>query len=510
LFSLYQLLWQQGCEKTNASSNQNIKPAIQCRSDLLTYTLQFLLSNRSVFDHQSDYYRITFLPSLLASWKRHWPKGLLISDPDIPNRDPLLITANTDTIEKVTGNFSDKAASTLNTMLSKNDVSAKFEPLNYRTPLDNWSAQTKDLDKTLIAGLGGFIPATDIQQLDQQLKEKSLAKTQKIKLSCQIAEKILRNKISRIKFSCESPETANSKHVNIMGRFELANKKWQSGKLSRLTFDRQTQLDLILKSTAINTGSEKYNAQLEIFTSSNFSQQNDLLTARISSGNAIKSLNLSWRKGSTGKYPAELVIHQDFDFVKTAIAKMAKMTASNETDALSDKPFRRASVMKFILNDLGAPANHWCCVDDNGLPDARLQDPDNEAVIVAQAANPEIAPFYHYCATCHRTSNHQPPNFLQGNEEQVTKQISQCAERIYFRLSMWHQKAQQRAKSPMPPVTALHNLGFSQLRWTTSDELLSLKHATEKLITRKTGKQPDIEQFIKTGFSNLPECLSDS
>lgn len=508
LFSLYQLLWQKGCDTANGSTHQNQQDAIQCRSNLLIFILQYLLSNNSVFDYQSEYYKNKFLPSLKASWKQHWPEGLLIPDPDIPNRDPLLITTNNHTVEKVVGDFSEQASSTLNTMLSKNDVSEKFEPLNYRPPLENWNTQSANLDKKLVAGLASFIPTTDILRLDQQLKTIESVQTQKIYLNCLVDDNRTSAQKRRVKFSCESPNTSDNAKTSLKGRFFLVGDKWQSGKLSRLIIDGQTQFDLVLKGNTNKNNSEKYNARLQLYTSNNFSQNDNLLTARTPGGNAIDKFSLSWRKGTTGEYSAELVIRNDFDSVKASIDKLAKMTAGNESDAFSDKPFRRTALMKFILGDIGAPTSDWCCVDDSGLPEARLQDPDNKVDIVSQAANPEIAPFYHYCATCHRTSNKQPPNFLQGDEKQVEQKISQCAERIYFRLSMWHQNTQDRAKSPMPPVTALHNLGFTQSRWATSDELLSLKHAVEKLITVKTGKQPDIKQLIKTGFGGLPECLA--
>ena len=90
-FALYQLLWQQGCEAPtqqarSTSQNENTQlSAIRCRANLLTYILQFLLSHEAGYDDHSDYYRDTVVPALTKNWTNHWPNGLLIPDPDIPN-----------------------------------------------------------------------------------------------------------------------------------------------------------------------------------------------------------------------------------------------------------------------------------------------------------------------------------------------------------------------------------------------------------------------------------------
>ncbi|WP_455376637.1 hypothetical protein, partial [Kaarinaea lacus] len=327
---------------------------------------------------------------------------------------------------------------------------------------------------------------------------------------CVTDDNKLDNISRRVKFVCETTKNTINKHLVIKGRFEFSEKKWHTGKLSRLVIDGQPQFDLILQGAEINSKGKQHKVRLHIYTSNNFGQKDTLLTARMHNGNAIDSLTISWSKEPGENSSGELVVRNDFDIVKKTIEKLAKLTAKNQSDALSEKPFRRAPIMQAILNNPEASNFNWCCLNGASLPKASLQDPDNEVVIVSQAANPEIAPFYHYCSACHRTSHNQPPNFLQGDEEQVAQRISHCAERIYFRLSMWHQGIENRTKSPMPPVTALHKLGFTQLRWAASDELLSLTHAAAKLIAKKTGAQPDLEQFIKTGFNNLPECLPES
>jgi len=508
LFSLYQLLWQQGCEPVADKSENHRDMAIQCRRDLLTYVLQYLLSNRSVYDNQTQYYQKSFLPALHNSWQQHWPEGLLVSDPNIPNRDPLLITADTATVAKVTGNYSEKASNTLNTMLAKNDVSEKFEPLNYRAPLEHWTSDLPGLDKLLITGLASFIPSTDIQHLDNYLTSQPATSLTTINLSCTTDEVVISAGKQRVRFNCESADPKRPQQIQIKGRFFKTGNNWQEGKVSRLIVNGQPQFDLVLKSVQLSTRGSQAGAELKIYTSGNYEQKDKLLTARLPNGNSIEQFKLTWTRTLDNlTSSAKITVRSDFSRVTKAIDALVTQTNEDKTDALANRPFRRAAIMKSVLDNLGAPLDNWCCAENTGLPAAKLQDPNNEVVIVSQGANPEIAPFYHYCSACHRTSNRQPPNFLQGDEQQVAQNISQCAERIFFRLSMWHRATDDRSKSPMPPQTALHRLGFTQARWATSDELLSLKHAAANLISRKTGNMPDIEQLIKTGFSNLPECL---
>jgi hypothetical protein len=163
--------------------------------------------------------------------------------------------------------------------------------------------------------------------------------------------------------------------------------------------------------------------------------------------------------------------------------------------------------MQALYRNLGMTDINWCCLDDSNMPAATLQDPDNTVTIVSEPANPELAPFYHYCSACHRTSSPYPANFLQGDAQQVASNIAHCAERIFYRLTMWQFNEDKRSKSPMPPATALYNLGFTQQRWATSDELLSLQRAVAGLIEKQSGTRPDLDLYTKTGFDNLRSCL---
>jgi hypothetical protein len=96
---------------------------------------------------------------------------------------------------------------------------------------------------------------------------------------------------------------------------------------------------------------------------------------------------------------------------------------------------------------------------------------------------------------------------LFGDKQQVEANIAHCAERIFFRLSMWSLKETARPKSPMPPITALSGLGLAEEFWTNSDALAELKHYVASQIQSQRGSAPNIDDLIKRGFNELEQCL---
>ncbi|MBW8372272.1 MAG: hypothetical protein K0M66_15070 [Thiobacillus sp.] len=117
LFPVWQVLWQQGCGAGEAGD--------RCRLEAFAAAL--------------DYARHGTLPApnilltLDRSWKTHWPRGLAIPNPDLPNRDPLAALPD-----------------------------ASHDPLLLRPPLETWKAP----DKTaFVVGLAGMLDVHAAQQL---------------------------------------------------------------------------------------------------------------------------------------------------------------------------------------------------------------------------------------------------------------------------------------------------------------------------------------------------------
>ena len=82
---------------------------------------------------------------------------------------------------------------------------------------------------------------------------------------------------------------------------------------------------------------------------------------------------------------------------------------------------------------------------------------------------------YRYCASCHRSDNPAPPNFLSGDVATVQSRLRQCAPRIFYRLATWAIGAEFRAVTPMPPMAALAAHGIDNYRWRESAELDTLR-----------------------------------
>ena len=511
-FSLYQRLWQQGCstntdadDETQKADSADPQQDIQCRANILRYVLQYRLSGDAHFDNDNEYFKTKFLPGFTTNIQHRWPEGLLIPDPDIPNRDPLLMLSKNDQLTAVGDTFTSDASQVLNTMLKNNDVPSEFEPLNPRPALMTWQANPENIN-AFIRGLSDFLSINDIEALDQHLKLKAKIKNHVKSINelvCQAQQSKTEEGSTRVKFTCHSVVAETGPVIDIKGRFYVNKDDFLEGKLSQLDYAGAHYIDLKIDTNQILSSSSKHSASFDLM--------NGNLNLRLPNGNAVGKFILQWpastASSDTLEASGQLNVLDDFSFIDTAINAMENDTLQHNGDALSDKPFRRVSIMSALSKSLILPGGDWCCLDDSGMPEAALDKPGNSETVVVQAAKPELSPFYRYCSLCHRTNQPMPPNFLQGDLTQVENNISHCAERIFFRLSMWQYDESQRSKSPMPPFTALEGLGLTYERWKTSDELTQLKHYIADVLTQQTGQAPDINAFIARGFDNLRTCL---
>ena len=120
LFAVWQMMWQQGCGEDEAGD--------RCRMAAFSAALDYTRAKKQPAD--------TALPALDRNWKSHWPQGLAIPNPDLPNRNPLDIL-----------HF------------------AAHDPLLLRQPLATWIVP----DKTaFIVGLAGMLDTAAIKQLGRR------------------------------------------------------------------------------------------------------------------------------------------------------------------------------------------------------------------------------------------------------------------------------------------------------------------------------------------------------
>lgn len=502
-FAAYQLLWREACgEQYDAAT-------IGCRANLFTFMLQHRLTGDRQFDVNSSRYRRDFLPVFAANWERRWPGGIHIPDPDIPNRNPLLVQLMA---SEVATPMPD-AADVLTRLVAQSSIRSAFEPLNPRPPLETWSPSTPGAIAHVISGLSESIAALDIRRLDEHLFErgtKSEAPRRFYYSACKFLQKTGGSQTYRLSFKCQRPEGVDTAGVTMEGRAYVEGGAVVRGAIYRITMaDLGVVRDLEIAGGTVELRNGRWLAQLQVVR--------DGLHARRADGNAVESMQLSWRNSANGPrhrttFPGDALVTviSDFSPIHRAIGEIAKHTIAGRLDAFSAKPFRRAVVMQALFAQLGMAPIEWCCADSADLPPASLDIDDGDAQLASVNADQgatAIKPFYRFCATCHRTRERFPPNFLYGDPSTVSANLAHCAERLYFRLSMWQLRPQQRPKSPMPPVHALHARKLSSEAWRDSAELTDLKHYVGGILKSQTGKEPIPATIIAREYEALRECL---
>lgn len=126
--------------------------------------------------------------------------------------------------------------------------------------------------------------------------------------------------------------------------------------------------------------------------------------------------------------------------------------------------------------------------------------------IAKQAGEPQLAPFYGYCGRCHGMSEPFPPGFLRGNADEVRAQLKQCADRIYFRLSMWQLGDDQRPKTPMPPETMLPMFNEHKSHFKDGEAISVMLKLIKPWLSADVQVSP--AQLIGRSYEQLRPCLT--
>jgi mono/diheme cytochrome c family protein len=508
LYSAYQLLWRAGCMSDNHDER-----ALRCRANLFIAALQYRLSGRQHFDSASPAYREYVVTAFARSARTRWPAGLHIPNPDLPNRDPFMSR---------TATIAENAAPTpegvsVQTSFAENvDILAVFDPLTPRRALEIWSVgQTTTLAR-LVAGLSEFLAEADVRRIDAHLyrtaTQRQIRRTV-YESDCEFRRTRRSAGGYRIDFDCWTMPVPDEHRMTLRGRFYAKDGKVTAGRLDRLKLGAAAHApeftDTDVASGTVARIGERLVATLRLARGGGHARGGD--------GDALEVMRLTWRaaepaektKTSSTSGRAILKVVHDFAPVQQAVEQMLRDTLDRKLDALSDKPFRRASLMPALFLRLGMKPLTWCCLEDVGMP-----QPVMETTAVMTAAGGQapvrpanLQPFYRYCAVCHQSNDRSPPNFLQGSANQVAANLSHCAQRLYVRLSMWRLPPEQRTKTAMPPDFALYGLHRSPQTWRDSGELAALQAYVEDALHAEGGKIPRPEEFLSRGYENLRSCL---
>ncbi|RZU02487.1 hypothetical protein [Rivibacter subsaxonicus] len=474
-----QRLWRDGCGGDDDA-------ALACRAALFSAVLQQALSGGRAFDRDARGWREQVLPTFAARGRAQWPGGLAIGNPDLPNRAPLAAEG----VEPS----------------ARLDVAAAYDPLLARPPIEVWRSDDDSLAQRAVIGLVPFIAAPDLARLDARLAARRDGATRRsLRADCRFARTpaAASDAPQRIDFSCEPSAGAAGGGLAPNGHVDVRGSRVVGGRVASL---RQGGAGGELRALELGAGplqraGQRYRARLPLRAGA--------LSARAADGNAIEAIELAWG-GAEGNASAILV--EDFAPVAAAIDSMLRSAREGRFDGFDAQAFRRARLLPALEEGLRMPRLDWCCLDARGLPAAAVDAPPTEpssppATVAAARAHES---FYRHCAGCHLTVDRFPPAFLRGDAARVDANLAQCAERLHVRLSMWQSPPGQRAKTPMPPATALRAAGSNELAWRDGTELASMRKHVAELLRQQTGRAPDVAALLAGGYERLRPCLDEA
>lgn len=443
-FALTQRLWREGCGDDEPSARR-------CRADFYVAALRHTLSGGQTTAGEGG-----FAAPLRAEARRRWPGGLLIGNPDLPNRNPL---------PEGRAWPAETAA-----RIGHSHVAAGFDPLLPRQPLRTWQPDAADALTSAVAGLAEFISAAERRQLDAALgRAAGLARSQHT-LPC-------RSEATR-RDGRRSLDCGDLQGASLTGSLTA-----DGGSLNRLTLPDGTALNRI-----------ELRPEGRRFTLRRAGHP-----ARTASGDALPGLSLT-------PDGVALEVRQDFARVEQSVNALLEHP---ETGRLfGPGAFPRQALANALLTHLGSTPTAPCCQAATALPPPQLETmavaPGHPASAGSTAGPPA---FYPYCAACHQSAETFPPNFLSGSSSEVAAKLRQCAPRLYVRLAMADLAPEQRAKTPMPPESLLPAFATDSAGWRGSPTRQTLLAEVSHWLQAETGRPPELAKLLVDGYEALRPCL---
>jgi hypothetical protein len=382
--------------------------------------------------------------------------------------------------------------------IAASNVPAALDPLNPRPAREIWQFGGAMDVYRFIPGWAKFFALDDFRAMDAFLRQQWSSKGGQRSVY-QAHCSAVRDAPGTTGFALECVSAGGAPaSVSLAGRFDGRG----NVRIDWLNFGPAGQVrDLLFKAEAAQRAGSGY-------TLRSVPKKNGLVV-RLPDGRALASVEIQWPAEDPAANPSksmvarfEVVVLDDFALVRQAVERLLARRSS----LFDDGPLIRSSLMPALFSELGMPVRSWCCVDDADMPSAVLDPPELSASALERR---EWQPFFQYCATCHLTHEQFPPNFLSGDANQVMENFRQCAPRMLVRLSAWQTPLDLRAKSPMPPATALPGLGMTTHRWTDSETLEQLRAYVEGL-SRRDGQPSNVAELLTNGYEALPKCLPAS
>ncbi|HEY2816245.1 MAG TPA: hypothetical protein VGK44_03820 [Casimicrobiaceae bacterium] len=496
----YQWLWRNGCAALGTG-----EPEVRCRARAVIAALQYRLSGRQSYDETSPAFRDRVVGAMGALKDIEHGPGLALPDPGLPNREPLQAHRSNLSLD---GN--DNYAV---------DVTAPYDPLSPRPSLETWAWEEPDLlARRLVTGLADFFTDSDSRRLDALLFRVAMAKKvsrQHSTFDCDVVTTPIARARKRISFACAASSVPLQPPARLEGSLVVDGSGVTRGIVDRLTFAEPNAGAGALRNIAIVEGSIAIAQERAVAT---FRVARDGMHVRRGDGNAVESVRLYWN-ASAAKVPAKrelthgasggavVTTVEDFPPMVAAGDALQRDTLNGTADALSAEPFRRVAVLSALERRLGSAQGRWCCLDAGKMAAPAVTEPVPVALESAAALSDLQLAFSRHCALCHRSNDPAPPNFLMGTQQQVQANLAHCAQRLYVRLAMWDEAPDRRAKTPMPPSTAMRAARISESQWRASRDLAALRGYVAKILQQEPGKFQSPEALLHTDYEHLRTCL---
>lgn len=464
-FALTQRLWRDGC-------GGNEQPARRCRAGLYVAALRHALAGGQRWQTDTAFRQLVG-DRLLAESRRRWPGGLLVGNPDLPNRNPI----------PPDGEWPEGTAQ----RIALSHVAAAFDPLLPRPPRDIWRADAADALPSLIAGLAEFVSDNDRQQLESALSRQKNTPLLRHSAPCRLTR-------SASRWSMRCPPTGEQPGPSLSATFRLKAGRPVDGRIAYLRLPGGTAL------AGIDVAQAKPVSPAEIA----FSLRLADTRVRTAEGDLLSSLRLSFDDRVPENGQVTFAVRAEFASVEQAVAAILDRPQAESLFAAG--VFPRVALLAALLEQLGV--SQAMPRPANPQPQPRLETPaiapGSTGVATVSSAN---QPFFAYCASCHQSAETFPPNFLSGTPEQIDRRLRQCAPRLYVRLAMTDVPAARRDKTPMPPESLLPAFATDAAGWQESPARKALLTQVGNWLRAENGRPPNLDELLASGYEALRPCL---
>lgn len=473
LLPVYQRLWSEGC-----ASARSIEVA-RCRAGALQAMVQYRLSNSAGFERTAALYAEGYLSLQRRNWAWQWPDGFLIPNPNLPNRSPLMSP-------------------------SPSVVPVALDPLRRRPPMARWEASSaRDLER-LVSGLSPSLPDRHMGLLARYLSEVGKGGPgRSLTATCKVIRRGFAGHPRLLQIECGAArETSAGFHLRAQLRVTPDGPA--EGEASWLEMGGGTYAQRTMVG-----GVE--NAQAGSRVALRLIGRDGETAIRAPDGNAVLGFVLAWDEGvadNATRFDATgtLSIAGDFRPVASTLERLAA-GASASSPLLADR-FDGTRLSGWLLAELGVLPVPPCC-DSGPRPAPRLDveaAPPDATLSVALEHHGPLLTFRRYCGACHGSDTTYPPGFLHGDGETILSTVVQCAERIYYRLSMWHRPSEDQGVPPMPPVQGLSLAGTTADDWRQSESLERLTAYVRELLVKE---RRDPGAVLEGNYHATRACLAN-